>query len=144
MELQIQGFGTDNIELYQKSLDIRQEVFVKELGFDKHIEFDAFDDKSLHFILVYNGIYAGSLRCKETNEELIIDRFCIIKEYRNRGFGTLFLKYVILELLPSAKSIKCFSTYLTQEFYQQRRFTELISEEEFGSKKVIILKYSNG
>lgn len=144
MDLQIQGFSTDNTELYKQSLNLRQNVFVEEIGFDKHIEFDSQDVSCLHFILFYNSNPVGIVRCNEVESEFIIDRFCILQEYRKRGLGTLLLKYIILELLPSTKTIKCISTYLSQEFFQQRRFKELVGEKEIGSKKVLILKYVNG
>lgn len=144
MELQIQGFGIDNTEFYQQSLNIRQTVLVQEGGLDKHVEFDSFDSSALHFIMINNDKTIGCIRCTESNNELLIDRFCIIKEFRNKGFGIVFIKFVLSELLPSKKVIKIISTSKNERFLRKIGFTELVENKIIGSYNVKILKFLNG
>jgi len=40
MNLLIKGFSYDNSEFLKYSIEIRNAVYVDELGFDKHWEFD--------------------------------------------------------------------------------------------------------
>lgn len=70
---------------------IRREVFVKEQGVPVELEIDGFDEPGsgcLHF-LVFDGERAvGTFRAYfETADTVHLQRFCVLKEARGKGFG---------------------------------------------------------
>jgi len=141
MELKIEGFAYDNSEIYKLSLELRNQIFVQELGFDKHLEFDGKDFKAMHYLLSYNQIPAGVARWNQKNDEIVIDRFGILSQYRKNGFGLVFIKFIINEILPSKKKILLYTTNENALFFTQYGFKDLHITEQLGAKSFQILNY---
>ena len=140
MNLVIEGFNFQNKEYYQKTLDVRSEVFVNELKFDKFLEFDAMDNKAMHYILFYNQITAGCARWNETPTEITINRFCILNQFRKKGLGHLFIKFILDDIIASKKEIKMLSTSQMLDFFLKNNFVDLQQNESLGSITYHILK----
>jgi predicted GNAT family N-acyltransferase len=139
MDIKIEGFYTENVEFFQDSINVRNEIFVNELNFDKHLEFDGKDDLATHYIVLYDGIPAGCSRWIEDKEKIRIDRFGIKKEYRGKGLGLLLIKFIKSELKPVSKKIELLSIEENVVFFIQQGFKDSNVKEEFKNKKVRVL-----
>ena len=71
---------------------IRQEVFVKEQGFED--EFDATDSVAVHFVLFDGAMPIATCRVFEHTEKnvYVLGRLAVVKERRGCGTGSLLLK----------------------------------------------------
>ncbi len=139
MTISIEGFFIENVEYYQKSLDLRNEIFVNELGFNKHLEFDGKDSNATHYLVQYNGIPVGVARWAESKTTIRIDRFGILKNYRAWGIGLLLIKLIKREIISSGKAIEVISTNETVVFFIQQGFKDNNKIENFENKEVRIL-----
>lgn len=78
------------IRIFEKlpvySVDIRNEVFVKEQGFKE--EFDGFDKQALHIVGFYNDRSIATARIIKNNDKsYLIGRIAVRKAFRKQGFG---------------------------------------------------------
>ncbi len=80
----------------KQMLKIRYEVFVKELNISYEDEFDDDDNKIYYEYLIYlKDEVIGTIRYIElSNRTYKIERFAILKVYRNKGYGSLVLSYL--------------------------------------------------
>jgi len=141
MVLKLEGFGYDNEEFYKFSLEIRQQVLVLEFGFDKHLEFDGRDFKAMHYILFFNSQAVGCARWTEKDHIISIDRFCILKDFRNRGFGHLLIKFIIEDVLPSKKKLNLLTISQNSSFFQIYRFKQSGKFEKMGDTMYEVLNF---
>ena len=74
-----------------RCLAVREAVFTREKGVPREIEADGYDvpdGKCEHFLIRFRGEDAGAVRCRPVPPDtVLVQRFCIGKEYRGRGFG---------------------------------------------------------
>ncbi len=80
-------------------LKIRDEVFIQEQNVDRAIEIDEHDILTdpicTHFLLIVNGMPAGTARAIQLEDKVIkIQRVAISKHYRGGGFGAILLKTI--------------------------------------------------
>lgn len=80
------------------ALEIRKKVFTDEKLVPRDIEHDKYDetlDLCDHFIIIYNDIKVGTLRCLNIDDNIVkLQRFCFLKEYRNLGLGKKTLEFI--------------------------------------------------
>ncbi len=78
------------------SINVRHKVFVEEQGVDFSEEVIIEEEKSAKAYLIFlNTTCIGTIRYRIVNEEYKIERFAILKEYRNKGYGTAVMNYVV-------------------------------------------------
>ena len=79
--------------------EIRIVVFVKEQGFID--EFDESDNDAIHIVMFLNDIAIGTSRIifSKEHDSYMIGRFTIIKEQRNKGFGTKLIEFTESEII---------------------------------------------
>ena len=86
--------ASDRIE---DCLDVRKRVFVCEQGIDLALEIDERDEAGSaceHFLMLEGGMPIGAFRAYYENPETVhLQRFCILPEYRGRGFGREALRF---------------------------------------------------
>lgn len=76
-------------ELPKDAKYIREEVFMKEQGFQD--EFDEIDDHCLHLV-IEDDKAIGCARMYEKNNEMVLGRIAVLKEYRHLHIGSYILK----------------------------------------------------
>ena len=76
--------------LTEYSRYIREEVFVKGQNFKE--EFDLIDNEATHIVLFLNNVPIGTGRFFIENDEYHIGRVAILKNYQNKGYGSIILK----------------------------------------------------
>ncbi len=121
MILTIHSFGADN-ELFKLAMKVRFEVFTKEQGIDKNIEFDGLDFEAVHYLIMADNKPIAAARWRETADGLKIERLAVIKEYRSLGIGTMLLKMIISELKKAKKQIYLHAQTYLQKYYECHGF----------------------
>ena len=66
-----------------KCFSIRQNVFVKEQNISEKIEFDDENVDATYFIAQYKNIFVGTARYRLTDFGIKLERFAVLKSYRN-------------------------------------------------------------
>lgn len=80
---------------YQYITFIRSKVFLEEQKIDPKDEFGEADFDYKYYLVTKDNNPVGTLRIKNIDENNVkIERFCILKEYRNQGIGSSLLHYV--------------------------------------------------
>ena len=75
--------------------DIRVEVYIKEQECPIDEEFETEKDLSSHEFLIYkDNTPIGTIRYRELEDGYKIERFAILKEYRNKHYGKEALSYL--------------------------------------------------
>ncbi len=77
--------------------EIRKKVFIEEQKVTYEEEFDEFDklNNTKHFLLSLNENLIATCRLRITQDGQKIERVAILKEYRNKGYGKLFMQKVL-------------------------------------------------
>ena len=108
----------------KECLKIRNEVFIKEKNVPKEIEVDYYDilnEICNHFLIKYEDKNIGTFRCVYEDDNTIkLQRFCLIKEFRNLGIGKKSLNYI--ENYYKSKNLKYItlnSKYNVSKFYEK-------------------------
>ncbi|MES2526614.1 MAG: GNAT family N-acetyltransferase [Bdellovibrionota bacterium] len=73
--------------LYQKSLMIREEVFIKEQEIDPRVEIDEYESTSIYFLTLLDHHPVATGRLRESGDKIKFERIATLEKYRGRGFG---------------------------------------------------------
>lgn len=91
-------FKINDNNMLNEALEIRKKVFTDEKLVPRNIEHDKYDealDLCDHFIIIYNDIKVGTLRCLNIGDNTVqLQRFCFLKDYRNLGLGKKTLQFI--------------------------------------------------
>ena len=141
MDIKLEGFVESNANYMRTALNLRYEIFTEEFGIDKYYEFDGLDKDATHYLMFVDMLPVGVARWRKVDNVLYIDRFGIQKNYRNKGFAFLFIKFIIEELLPAHKDIFLLGFPRNKVFYEFVGFTEIAEEIEQDDISFVKLKY---
>lgn len=100
--------------------NIRRRVFIEEQNVPEELEWDEFDDSSIHFIATLDERAVAVARLKPDGQ---IGRMAVLAEHRNQGLGSLLLQFV----LQQAAKQKLNKVYLHAQtsairFYEKQGF----------------------
>ena len=137
----IRSFFTSEKELFEEARKIRETVFIIEQEVAEEEEFDQYEDLSKHF-LVYAGDKAvGTARWRHIGDQVKLERFAVLKEYRNQGYGDQVLEAVLEEVKAFGKTIYLHAQLKAIPFYERRGFQkvgEMFSECDIDHYKMIL------
>ena len=122
-----------------KCFSIRQNVFVKEQNISEKIEFDDENVDATYFIAQYKNIFVGTARYRLTDYGIKLERFAVLKSYRNLGVGKKLALY-ILNLIKDEKLIYLHAQESVIDFYSKLGFKRIGSqffEAEIPHQKMI-------
>ncbi len=123
MVLKILSFSSNNTELFNKAMSIRFEVFSGEQKIDKDIEFDGLDyGDTVHYLVTVDEKPVATLRWRETDEGIKIERMAVLKQYRHLAIGTLLLRFVLQELKNAKTKIYLNAQQQVIDFYKNNYF----------------------
>jgi len=100
---------------------IRQKVFVEEQEVDPAEEYE-FEEDSHHFLLYKDGLPVMTARWRETGKGIKLERFAMLKDYRNRGLGSLLLQEIVKDVRPFQKKIYLHAQLKAVPFYEREGF----------------------
>lgn len=92
MELVVK-VATNEKEL-QDALYVRKTVFVEEQNVPAEREQDEYESESAHFVLYENKEPVGAGRFRTIGNAGKVERICVLKEKRNKGYGKLIMKKI--------------------------------------------------
>ena len=102
--------------------EIRRTVFVVEQQVSREEEYDSFEESSIHYLVYVDEEPAGTARWRITKDGIKLERFAVLKEYRNSGAGTAVLKQVLKEVKPLGKKIYLNAQITAINFYLKENF----------------------
>ncbi len=105
----------------QQAWDIRKVVFVTEQQCAEEIEWE-FEEESTHYLAFYNGLAVGTARWRETEKGIKLERFAVLKDYRQMQAGNALLRAVLNATLPLNKLIYLHAQLHAQPFYAKYGF----------------------
>lgn len=124
----------------EQAYSIRNTVFCIEQNVPYKIEMDEFDTKSSHLLAVVNGKAVGTARWRDTNEGTKLERFAVLKEYREKGVGEALVEY-LLNLLKDENKIYLYAQESVIKFYEKYGFRvtgQRFFEASIPHKKMIL------
>lgn len=122
-----------------KCFSIRRNVFVNEQNILEKIEFDDESIDATYFIAQYKNIYVGTARYRLTDFGIKLERFAVLKSYRNLGVGKQLALY-ILNSIKNQKLIYLHAQETVINFYSKLGFKKSGSqffEAEIPHQKMI-------
>ncbi len=108
--------------------EIRQKVFVEEQKVDAELEYDEFEETSVHYIAELDGKAIGTARWRHTPNGIKLERFAVMADSRNCGIGSQLVQK-ILEDLPFLDNVYLHSQIQACKLYERHGF--VIEGEEF-------------
>jgi len=121
MDLKIKQVDTSNE--YQEVLKIRKKVFIEEQKISKKIEIDSYEKTSKYIIAFLNNRPVGTARWRKSGLEIKLERFAVLKDYRNKGIGRRLNNFILNEI-PKNKIIYLNSQESAIGFYENLGFVE--------------------
>ena len=122
--------------------NIRRKVFIKEQKISKNIEFDDEGINATYFLALYQDTFVGTARYRSTDVGIKLERFAVLKPYRNLGIGKELVVY-ILNLLQNEEYIYLHAQDSVIDFYSKLGFKRIGSqfyEAEIPHQKMVYSK----
>ena len=93
-------FANNRLEL-ETCLSIREKVFVVEQNIPVDIEMDDDNVDSVSICAIMNKKYVGTARYRVTSYGFKLERFAVLKEFRNQGIGKALVQFMFDNLNES-------------------------------------------
>ena len=119
--IEIIRFKSNETGIAEKAFAIRRKVFVDEQGVDPRLEYDK-EETAQHYLLLLAGKPIATARWRETEKGIKLERFAVLPEFRNRGFGEIILAEVLKDVIPLNKTIYLHSQSNAVRFYERNGF----------------------
>ncbi|MCF8331651.1 MAG: GNAT family N-acetyltransferase [Bacteroidales bacterium] len=119
---QIVRFDHTDSTLIAYAFDIRTRVFIDEQNVPYDLERDEFDKEAVHYIMMYGQKPIAAARRRRTGKGVKLERFAVLKEYRNQGIGSRILKYVLSDLQNEQEQIYLNAQEAAVPFYKRHGF----------------------
>ena len=120
MEKRIVSYG----RLPEEAVRIREEVFMKEQGFQE--EFDEIDGYAVHLVLFCDGAAAAVCRFYPGKEEgdYLLGRLAVRKEFRGKNLGALLVAKAEREIRKEGgQTVRLHAQRRVQPFYEKQGYT---------------------
>src|ERR1700689_5513449 len=98
--LKVISFPFSDREHCNINFEIRRKVFMEEQKATQEEEFDEFEESCLHYLVFLNELPVGTARWRRTKKGSKLERFAVLKEYRNAGAGNAVLQKVLEDVMP--------------------------------------------
>ena len=116
IEAKIVGYD----EYFDQIRNVRDEVFSKEQGVPRELEFDGLDESAIHSIVFDEGVEIGTGRMLSNGH---IGRIAVKKPYRGKGIGKTIMKSLMDEAIKMQfPEIWLSSQYHAKGFYEKLGF----------------------
>src|SRR5690625_1818161 len=128
----------------QHAYQVREEVFVKEQHVPVELETDELEEEAIHFIGYEDNQPIAASRMRFVDEYAKMERICVKKEWRGKGFG----KDILITMeekakLENVKKSKLHAQVQAKEFYQRLGYSVLSNNEfmDAGIPHVAMMKH---
>lgn len=106
------------------SREIRELVFVVEQEVPAEIEYDEFEDSSIHILAKIDGVPVGTARWRRTDHGQKLERFAVLNSARGKGVGAALVNF-ILDQIDNSDVAYLNSQVSAIGFYSKFNFTEV-------------------
>ena len=72
--------------------EIRRQVFIEEQNVPEELEWDEYDESSIHFLALHDGKAIAVARLKPDGQ---IGRMAVLSSYRQQGIGSRLLVFIL-------------------------------------------------
>jgi predicted GNAT family N-acyltransferase len=117
----VKSFSAGEKNLTELAFAIRTAVFVEEQGVDAALEYDH-EEEARHYLLFLGEKPIATARWRETEKGIKLERFAVLPQFRNRGFGEIILQEVLKDVSPFEKRIYLHSQAKAVSFYERNGF----------------------
>ncbi|HPE55968.1 MAG TPA: GNAT family N-acetyltransferase [Bacteroidales bacterium] len=121
--MEIRKFRLDDKKMMKLSNEIRKTVFIDEQHVDPEIEYE-YEKEGNYYLLFVDDKAVATARWRETAKGIKLERFALLKEYRNKGVGTVLLKEVLNDVKPLLKPVYLHSQVRAVNYYKRVGFKE--------------------
>jgi predicted GNAT family N-acyltransferase len=108
-------------DLLAEAHKIRKTVFVIEQNCPEDIEWE-FEEESNHYIALWNNEPAGTARWRKTNNGIKLERFAVLKEYRNKEVGKTLLLRIVADTNSLVEKRYLHAQLPAKNFYSRHGF----------------------
>jgi len=122
--VRIEKFRFDNRALMRFSNEIRNKVFIEEQNVDPEIEYE-FEEEGNYYLLFDEINPVATARWRRTEKGIKLERFALLKEYRNKGLGSRILQAVLEDVIPMGVNIYLHSQVVAVNYYKRAGFVEV-------------------
>ena len=136
----IKRFRFSDMELLNISNKIRTTVFIVEQKVDRDLEYE-YEEEGNFYLLYYNENPVATARWRKTNEGIKLERFATLKEYRNKGIGSILLKEIMKDVLPINQTIYLHSQIKAITYYERVGFRKKGEMFEEANIKHYLMEY---
>ena len=143
MELKIKLVRTPREQ--KNVINIRRSVFIDEQQIPVEIEMDAFEESAIYVIAYFDEEAVGTARWREIGNTVKLERFAVLKNYRNKGIGRKLTMFII-DRIPQGKIIFLNSQESAIGFYSKLGFISkgpLFKEANILHQKMIFPRKSS-
>ncbi len=85
-------------EELEEAFSIRRAVFIEEQNVSEVIELDSFDNASTHILAFFKDKPVGTARWRTTEKGIRLERFAVLRKFRDMGIGKALVKFTIKHL----------------------------------------------
>ncbi len=121
-EITLACFDYSDTAKFKHANYIRTQVFVYEQNVDEVLEFDKYESVSKHYLLYVNNKPVATARWRQTTEGIKLERFAVLKQFRQKGYAKLILQQILKDVLPLQKKITLNSQIQAEAFYRKQGF----------------------
>lgn len=88
----------DNQQQREAALRIREKVFVQEQHVPADAEYDQYESNATHYLAFIDAVPCGTARWRVTDNGVKLERFAVLKEFRNQQVGYHILQQVMQDV----------------------------------------------
>jgi len=142
MTIKIEKFRSEVSLFYEAACFIRNTVFVEEQNVPKELELDEYEAVSTFYLLFFEGKPVATARWRETEKGVKLERFAVLKDFRNQKLGYVILKRVLEDVVPLKKEIYLHAQIDAFNFYKRNGFEPI--GEKFVEAGIVhyLMKFS--
>ena len=121
--IRIEKFRFEDTGKMTLSNNIRKKVFIVEQKVDPEIEYE-FEEEGNYYLLYFDKEPIATARWRETEKGIKLERFAMLKEFRNKGLGSILLKEILKDVIQINKTIYLHSQVIAVNYYKRAGFIE--------------------
>ncbi len=121
-EFQVIRFTYEDEYHFKQASGIRNTVFIQEQKVEKALEFDGLDNDCQHYLIFDSDKPIATTRWRKTDKGIKIERFAVIKEYREKGIGKFMLNTMLSDLNSLNTIIYLYAQDNAVDFYKKYKF----------------------
>lgn len=104
--------------------EVRNAVFVQEQKVSKEEEYDTFETSSTHLLAKCDNQVVGTCRFRNTDKGIKLERFAVLKDYRDRGVGAALLQKALSEV-DTRQKVYLHAQVQVVDFYAKYGFDQV-------------------